>query len=86
MTDHTRKKRSRAPNQLRPLSCSSCNSSTTMIGTSFGLNAGDSGEGDTVTEAFKPYEEPDDAYSIVGFFTGDQMDAPRGLSGGRSVY
>ena len=44
------------------------------------------GEGDTVTEAFKPYEEPDDAYSIVGFFTGDQMDAPRGLSGGRSVY
>ena len=51
------------------------------------------GEGDTVTEAFKPYEEPDDAYSIVGFtderggfFTGDQVDLPRGLSGGRSVY
>jgi penicillin-binding protein 1A len=51
------------------------------------------GEGDTVTEAFKPFEEPDDAYSIVGFtderggfFTGDQMDSPRGLSAGRSVY
>jgi penicillin-binding protein 1A len=51
------------------------------------------GEGDTVTEAFKPYEEPDDAYSIVGFtderggfFTGEQTDSPRGLSGGRSVY
>jgi penicillin-binding protein 1A len=52
------------------------------------------GEGDTtVTEAFKPYEEPDDAYSVIGFtderggfFTGDQMDAPRGLSAGRSVY
>ncbi len=51
------------------------------------------GEGDTVTEAFKPFEEPDDAYSIVGFtderggfFTGDQVDSPRGLSGGRSVY
>jgi penicillin-binding protein 1A len=51
------------------------------------------GEGDTVTEAFKPYEEPDDAYSIVGFtderggfFTGDQTDSPRGLSAGRSVY
>jgi penicillin-binding protein 1A len=50
-------------------------------------------EGDTVTEAFKPYEEPDDAYSVIGFtderggfFTGDQMDAPRGLSAGRSVY
>jgi penicillin-binding protein 1A len=51
------------------------------------------GEGDAVMEAFKPYEEPDDAYSIIGFtderggfFTGDQMDAPRGLSAGRSVY
>jgi penicillin-binding protein 1A len=51
------------------------------------------GEGDTVTEAFKPFEEPDDAYSIVGFtderggfFTGDQVDSPRGLSGGRSIH
>jgi len=51
------------------------------------------GEPDTVVEAFKPYEEPDDAYSIIGFtderggfFTGDQMDSPRGLSAGRSVY
>src|SRR5262245_48651766 len=51
------------------------------------------GEGDTVTEAFKPYEEPDDAYSIVGFtderggfFTGDQSEAPRGVTSGRGVY
>jgi penicillin-binding protein 1A len=51
------------------------------------------GETDTVMEAFKPYEEPDDAYSIVGFtderggfYTGDQGEAPRGLSAGRSVY
>jgi penicillin-binding protein 1A len=51
------------------------------------------GDGDTVTEAFKPFEEPDDAYSIIGFtndsggfFTGDQGDSPRGLSAGRSVY
>jgi penicillin-binding protein 1A len=50
-------------------------------------------EPDAVTEAFKPNEEPDDAYSVIGFtndsggfFTGDQMDAPRGLSAGRSVY
>jgi penicillin-binding protein 1A len=46
-----------------------------------------------VTEAFKPYEEPDDAYSVIGFtnesggfFTGDQTDNPRNLSSGRSVY
>jgi penicillin-binding protein 1A len=51
------------------------------------------GEPDAVLEAFKPYEEPDDAYSIIGFtndsggfFTPDQMDNPRGLSAGRSVY
>jgi penicillin-binding protein 1A len=51
------------------------------------------GDTDTVLEAFKPDEEPDDAYSIVGFtnesggfFTGDQMDTPRNLSSGRSVY
>jgi penicillin-binding protein 1A len=48
------------------------------------------GEADTVQEAFKPYEEPDDPYSIVGFtnesggfFMGDQQDAPRSLSSGR---
>ena len=53
------------------------------------------GEPDTVQEAFKPYEEPDDAYSVIGFtnesggfFTGDQTDAPapRGMSAGRGVY
>jgi hypothetical protein len=44
-------------------------------------------------EAFKPHEEPDDAYSVIGFtnesggfFTGEQSDAPRSLSSGRSVY
>jgi len=48
---------------------------------------------DAVEEAFKPYEEPDDAYSIVGFtderggfFTGDQSEAPRGVTSGRGVY
>jgi penicillin-binding protein 1A len=48
------------------------------------------GEADTVLEAFKPYEDPDDPYSIVGFtnesggfFMGDQQDAPRSLSSGR---
>jgi penicillin-binding protein 1A len=47
-------------------------------------------EADGVLEAFKPYEEPDDPYSIVGFtnesggfFMGDQQDAPRSLSSGR---
>jgi penicillin-binding protein 1A len=52
------------------------------------------GEPDSVLEAFKPYEEPDDAYSVIGFtndsggfFTGDQGDVPpRSLSSGRSVY
>ena len=52
------------------------------------------GEGDTtVLESFKPYEEPDDAYSIVGFtderggfFTGDQSEGPRGVTSGRGVY
>jgi penicillin-binding protein 1A len=50
------------------------------------------GEAESVTEAFKPNEEPDDAYSIIGFtndsggfFAGD-TDAPRSLSAGRSVY
>jgi hypothetical protein len=44
-------------------------------------------------EAFKPYEEPDDAYSVIGFTTDsgtfvtpDQFDNSRGLSAGRSVY
>ncbi len=51
------------------------------------------GEPDAVMEAFKPYEEPDDAYSVIGFTndsgtfaTPDQLDSPRGLSAGRSVY
>jgi penicillin-binding protein 1A len=53
------------------------------------------GEGDAVMEAFKPHEEPDDSYSVIGFtndsggfFTGDQgdMPPPRSLSSGRSVY
>ena len=30
-----------------------------------GLHAGS--EPNSVTEAFKPYEEPDDAYSVIGF-------------------
>jgi hypothetical protein len=44
-------------------------------------------------EAFKPTEEPDDAYSVIGFTndtgtfsTPDQFDSQRGLSAGRSVY
>jgi penicillin-binding protein 1A len=53
------------------------------------------GEPDSVLEAFKPYEEPDDAFSVIGFtnesggfFNGDQADspAPRGMSAGRGVY
>ena len=50
------------------------------------------GEPDAVTEAFKPYEEPDDAYSVIGFtndsggfYTGE-AEAPRSFSAGRSVY
>ena len=50
-------------------------------------------EPDSVMEAFKPNEEPDDAYSVIGFTndTGtfsapDQFDSQRGLSAGRSVY
>jgi penicillin-binding protein 1A len=57
-----------------------------------GLRA-QSGDSEVVEEAFKPYEEPDDAYSVIGFtnesggfYTGEQMDSPRGLSAGRSVY
>jgi len=51
------------------------------------------GESDTVLEAFKPYEDPDDAYSVIGFtderggfYSGEQTDAPRGMSAGRGVY
>ena len=51
------------------------------------------GEPDSVLEAFKAYEEPDDAYSVIGFtnesggfFTGDQTDAPRSLSAGRGLH
>jgi len=50
-------------------------------------------EPDSVMEAFKPTEEPDDAYSVIGFTndtgtfsTPDQFDSQRGLSAGRSVY
>jgi penicillin-binding protein 1A len=51
------------------------------------------GDSDSVMEAFKPNEEPDDAYSVIGFTndtgtfaTPDQFDSQRGLSAGRSVY
>jgi penicillin-binding protein 1A len=51
------------------------------------------GETDTVMEAFKPNEEPDDAYSVIGFtnesggfLTNEQPDTPRSLGSGRSVY
>jgi penicillin-binding protein 1A len=57
-----------------------------------GLRA-QAGDPDTVEEAFKPFEEPDDAYSVIGFTndsgsfaTPDQYDNSRGLSAGRSVY
>jgi penicillin-binding protein 1A len=46
-----------------------------------------------VQEAFKPNEEPDDTYSVIGFtderggfYNGDQVDAPRGVGTGRGVY
>jgi penicillin-binding protein 1A len=51
------------------------------------------GEPDAVTEAFKPSEEPDDAYSVIGFtderggfYTGEGAGdgpSPRNLSSGR---
>jgi penicillin-binding protein 1A len=61
-----------------------------------GLRA-QAGDPDTVLEAFKPNEEPDDAYSVIGFtndsggfFTGEQGDAqpppPRSFTSGRGVY
>ncbi len=50
-------------------------------------------DADGLMEAFKPNEEPDDAYSIIGFtnesgsfVNPDQLDQPRSLSTGRSVY
>jgi penicillin-binding protein 1A len=52
------------------------------------------GEPDAILEAFKPNEEPDDAYSIIGFTNEsggfinphDPGDQPRSLNQGRSVY
>ena len=52
------------------------------------------GEGDSMLEAFKPNEDPDDAYSIIGFTNEsgsfinptDPADQPRSLNQGRSVY
>jgi penicillin-binding protein 1A len=52
------------------------------------------GESDSILEAFKPSEEPDDAYSIIGFTNEsgtfinphDPDDGRRGLNQGRGVY
>jgi penicillin-binding protein 1A len=50
------------------------------------------GEKETVEEAFKPTEEPDDAYSIVGFtnesgtFVSPDQTEPRALSSGRGLW
>jgi len=50
------------------------------------------GEKDTVEEAFKPTEEPDDAYSIIGFtneagtFISPEQTEPRSLSSGRGLW
>jgi penicillin-binding protein 1A len=50
------------------------------------------GEKETVLEAFKPTEEPDDEYSVIGFtnesgtfVTPDQAD-PRGLGSGKGLW
>jgi penicillin-binding protein 1A len=50
-------------------------------------------EKETVVEAFKPTEEPDDSYSIIGFTNESggfinpyDTDQPRSLNQGRSVY
>jgi penicillin-binding protein 1A len=52
-----------------------------------------SGESGTIMEVFKPTEEPDDAYSVIGFtnesgtFVGsDPAETPRHLNQGRGVY
>lgn len=50
------------------------------------------GEKGTVQEAFKPNEEPDDAYSIIGFtdesgdFITPEQTTPRSLSSGRGLW
>jgi penicillin-binding protein 1A len=51
------------------------------------------GETDTVMEAFKPTEEPDDTYSVIGFTNEsgtlvgqDPSEQPRHLNQGRGVY
>ena len=52
------------------------------------------GESDSILEAFKPSDEPDDAYSIIGFTNEsggfinphDPEDGRRGLNQGRGVY
>ncbi len=51
------------------------------------------GESDTVMEAFKPTEDPDDAYSVIGFTNEsgslvgqDPAEQPRHLNQGRGVY
>jgi penicillin-binding protein 1A len=51
------------------------------------------GEPDAIVEAFKPNEEPDDAYSVIGFtnesgtfVNPDHPEQPRHLNQGRSVY
>ena len=52
------------------------------------------GEADAMLEAFKPNEDPDDAYSIIGFTNesgsfinpADPAEQPRSLNQGRSVY
>ncbi|MGD9829001.1 MAG: penicillin-binding transpeptidase domain-containing protein, partial [Hyphomicrobiaceae bacterium] len=46
-------------------------------------------EGGSVLEAFKPNEEPDDAYSVIGFDqhdTGRQPDQDRALRTGRGTW
>jgi penicillin-binding protein 1A len=56
-----------------------------------GLRAG-AGEKGAVEEAFKPTEEPDDAYSIIGFtnesgtFIAPDQAEPRSLSSGRGLW
>ncbi len=50
------------------------------------------GEKDTVTEAFKPTEEPDDEYSVIGFtnesgtFVSPDQTEPRALSSGKGLW
>jgi penicillin-binding protein 1A len=56
-----------------------------------GLRAGPADK-DAIDEAFKPNEEPDDAYSIVGFtnesgtFTSPDQADPRGVGSGRGLW